>query len=166
MTDPEKQILTSLRCLPKVQQLIEDERLNEHEHIIYTDGSLKEEQVGCAVVMPSFTLKYRLFSQTTIFNAEMFAILKAMEQLNETNCSRITMTDSLSRSLTALEKVFRSKNSMENKNLNMLAEKGESLKLIWVPAHTGIEGNKAAGEAETDALNEDILPGTKATEME
>jgi ribonuclease HI len=96
----------------------------------------------------------------------MFAILKAMEQLNETNCSRITMTDSLSRSLTALEKVFRSKNSMENKNLNMLAEKGESLKLIWVPAHTGIEGNKAAGEAETDALNEDILPGTKATEME
>jgi hypothetical protein len=33
-------------------QLIEDERLNEHEHI-YTDGLLKEEQVGCAVVMLS-----------------------------------------------------------------------------------------------------------------
>jgi hypothetical protein len=60
MTDPEKQILISLRCLPKgagkeriraeIQQLIEDERLNEHENI-YTDGSLKEEQAGCAVVM-------------------------------------------------------------------------------------------------------------------
>jgi hypothetical protein len=69
MTDPEKKIFTSLRCLPKgagkqrirteMQQLIEDERLNEYEHI-YTDGSFKEEQVGCAVVMPSSTLKYRL----------------------------------------------------------------------------------------------------------
>jgi hypothetical protein len=47
MTDPEKQILTSLRCLPKgtgkerirteMQQLIKDERLNEHDHI-YTDA--------------------------------------------------------------------------------------------------------------------------------
>jgi ribonuclease HI len=120
-----------------MQQLIEDERLNEH---IYTDGSLKEEQVGWAVVVPSSTLKYRLILETTIFNAEMFAILKAMKQPNEKNCSRIIMTDSLS-SLIALEKVFPSKNSMENKILNMLAEKGERLKLMWVPAHTGIEGN-------------------------
>jgi hypothetical protein len=59
MIDPEKQIFTSLRCLPKgarkvriraeMQQLIEDERLNGYEHI-YTDGSLKDEQVGCAIV--------------------------------------------------------------------------------------------------------------------
>jgi hypothetical protein len=86
MPDPGKHILTSLWCLPKgagkeriraeMQQLIEDERLNEHEHI-YTDGLLKEEQVGCAVVMLSSTLMYRLLPQTTIFNAEMF--LKAMK---------------------------------------------------------------------------------------
>jgi hypothetical protein len=38
-----------------MQQLIEDERLNEHENI-YTDGSLKEEKVGCELVRPSFTL--------------------------------------------------------------------------------------------------------------
>jgi ribonuclease HI len=74
------------------------------------------------------------------------------------------MTDSLS-SLTALEKKIPSKNSMENK-MNMLAEKGESLKLMWVPAHTEIEGNEAADVAAKDALNEDILPGTKATEMD
>jgi hypothetical protein len=52
---PDKQIPTSLRCLSKgaekdriraeMQQLIEDERLNEHEHI-YTDGLLKEELIG------------------------------------------------------------------------------------------------------------------------
>jgi ribonuclease HI len=69
-----------------------------------------------------------------------------MEQTNGTNCSTIIMIDSHS-SLTTLEKVFPSKNSMENKILNMLAEKGESLKLIWVPAHTGRERNEAADEA-------------------
>jgi ribonuclease HI len=45
--------------------------------------------------------------------------------------------------------------------LNILAEKGENLKLMWVPAHTGIERNKAPDDAAKDALNEDILPGTK-----
>jgi hypothetical protein len=69
------------------------------------------------------------------------------------NCSRIIMTDFLS-SLTVLEVVFPSKNSMENKILNMLAEKGESLKLMWVPVHTGIEGNEAEDEAAKDALND------------
>jgi hypothetical protein len=86
-----------------MQQLIEYERLNEHEHI-YTDGSLKEEQVSCALETPSSKLKYRLLPQTTIWNAEMFAILKAMEQLNETNCSNI-MTR-----LVAKQKVFPSQN--------------------------------------------------------
>jgi hypothetical protein len=70
--------------------------------------------------MPSSTLKYRLLPQTTIFNAEMFAISKAKEQLNETNCSRIIMTDSLS-SLTELN---------GEQNFEHTAEKGESLKLV------------------------------------
>jgi hypothetical protein len=107
---------------------------------------LKEEQVGCAVVMLSSILKYRLLPQTKIFIVEIFAILKAMEQHNETNC------------LTALEKVFSSKNSMENKTLNMLAEIRERLKLMWIPAHTRTEGNEVEDKAAKDALNEDILP--------
>jgi ribonuclease HI len=37
---------------------------------------------------------------------------------------------------------------------------------MWVPVHTGIEGNETADEAAKDALNEDILPRTKATEMD
>jgi hypothetical protein len=81
-----------------------------------------------------------------------------MEQPNEANCSRIIITDFL-RSLTALEMVFPGKNSMENKIFIMLAEEGESFKLMWVPAHKGIERNEVADEAAKDALNEDILPG-------
>jgi hypothetical protein len=84
-----------------------------------------------------------------------------MEQPNETNHSKIIMTDYLS-GLTELIKVFPNKNSMENKILNMLAEKENNLKLMWIPAQTGIEGNEAA----KDTVNEDIFPVTKATEMD
>jgi ribonuclease HI len=55
---------------------------------------------------------------------------------------------------------------MENKFLNMPDEKVESSKLMWVPVHTRIEENEAADEAAKNALNKDILPGTKATEMD
>jgi hypothetical protein len=72
------------------------------------------------VVMPSYTLKYRLLPQKPIFNAEMFAILKAMEQSNETNCSRIIMTDCLS-SLTKLEIFYLARTQWNTKILNMLA---------------------------------------------
>jgi hypothetical protein len=49
---------------------------------------------------------------------------------------------------------------MENKILSMLAEKGEKLKLMWTPVHTGIKGKKASDEAAKYTLNEDILTAT------
>jgi hypothetical protein len=86
MINTEQQIITSLRALSKgagieriraeMKQVMEEEGLSEYEHI-YTDGSLKEGKVSCAVVLPTATLKYRLVPQTTSFNAEMFAIWKA-----------------------------------------------------------------------------------------
>jgi hypothetical protein len=54
---------------------------------------------------------------------------------------------------------------MDNKILNMLAEKRVSWKLIRI-SRTEIEGNKVADEAAKDALNKGILPETKATEMD
>jgi hypothetical protein len=86
----------------EMQRLIEDERLNEHEHI-YTDRSLKGRKSGLCGSNALFHAKVLIVTtQTAIFNAKMFVILKAMD---ETNCSRIIMTDLLS-GLTALEKVF------------------------------------------------------------
>jgi hypothetical protein len=86
MTNARHQITTTLCALPKgagteriranMRQMIEDEGLFDYESIY---GSLKEENVGCAAVLLTATLKYRLLPQTTIFYAEMFAILKATE---------------------------------------------------------------------------------------
>jgi hypothetical protein len=80
MTNAGHQIITTLctilkgagteRIRAEKRQVIENEVHSDYESI-YTDGSLKEEQVGCAVVLPTATLKYRLLPQTAIFNAEM-----------------------------------------------------------------------------------------------
>jgi ribonuclease HI len=87
-------------------------------------------------------MKYRLLAQTTIFNAEMFAILKTTEHSKHMHCKTVIMTDSLN-TLTALERVYPGRNPTIPKILNLLAVEGEDLKLMWVPAHTGIEGNES-----------------------
>jgi hypothetical protein len=72
------QIITTFCALLKGAgtKRIRTEGLSDYGSI-YTDGSLKEEKVDCEVVLPTAALKYRLLPQTTIFNAKMFAILKA-----------------------------------------------------------------------------------------
>jgi hypothetical protein len=64
MTNAGHQIITTLRVFPKeagteiiraeIWQVIEDEGISDYESI-YTDGSLKEEQVGCAMVLSTAT---------------------------------------------------------------------------------------------------------------
>jgi hypothetical protein len=72
-------------------------------------------------------LKFRLLPQTTIFNAEMFAILKATEHSKHMHFKTVITTDSLS-SLTSLEILYPGRNPTIAKILNLLAEEGEDLK--------------------------------------
>jgi ribonuclease HI len=71
------------------------------------------------------------------------------------------MTDSRS-SLAELERVYPVRNPTISKILNLLAEEGGDLKLMWV--HTGIEGNKSADKVAKEALHEELALEIKATE--
>jgi hypothetical protein len=125
----------------EMRKVIEDEGLSNYESI-YTDGSLKEEKVGCAV------LKYQLLPQTTIVNAEMFAILKATEHSKHMHHKTVIMTDSLS-SLTALERVYPGRNSTIPKKTQPVSRGRGGLE---TNAHTGIERNESADKAAEEAL--------------
>jgi hypothetical protein len=94
------------------------------------------------VVLPTATLKYRLLRQTTIFNAEIFTILKATEHSKHMHRKTVIMTDSLS-SLTALKREYPGRNPTIPKILSMLVEEAEDLKLMWVPENTEIENNES-----------------------
>jgi ribonuclease HI len=59
--------------------------------------------------------------------------------------------------------VYPGKNPTIPKMLNLLAEKEEDLKLMWVAAHTGMECNKSADRATKEALHEELAPEIRAT---
>jgi ribonuclease HI len=62
---------------------------------IFTDGSLKDERVGYAIVTPESTIKNRMRSHTTILSAEQEATIKAI-YLSKGKGATVIATDSLS----------------------------------------------------------------------
>jgi ribonuclease HI len=62
---------------------------------IFTDGSLKDERVGYAIVIPETTIKNRMRSQTTVFSTEQEAIIKAIF-ISKGKGATVIATDSLS----------------------------------------------------------------------
>jgi hypothetical protein len=68
---------------------------------IYTDGSLKDDKVGFAIVTNNQIIKKRRRSQSSIYSAEQQAIITAMENTIRTKKPTIIATDSLSALLAA-----------------------------------------------------------------
>jgi hypothetical protein len=63
--------------------------------------------------------------------------------------------DSLSNIVTQ-EETFTRGNSKKIVLKVLIAEKGSSLQLMWVPAHVGIKGNETADKAAKEALNQEV----------
>ena len=81
------------------QQLFMKIRDRYRDHIpVYTDGSRDGNAVACATVFPSNTvISMRLPDSASVFTAEVWAIIKALEQIKDSNASKyIVFTDSLS----------------------------------------------------------------------
>ena len=132
------------------------------DHIpVYTDGSRDGNAVACATVFPSNTvISMRLPDSASVFTAEVWAIIKALEQIKISSASKyIVFTDSLS-CLQALHHM-----KLEHPLIGMVIRKCVFLNIAkkyivfcWVPSHTGIRGNEKADSAAKTALD---LPRTK-----
>ena len=80
------------------QQLFMEIRDRYRDYIpVYTDGSRDANAVACATVFPSNTvISMRLPDSASVFTAEVWAIIKALEQIKDSNASKyIVFTDSL-----------------------------------------------------------------------
>jgi hypothetical protein len=66
------------RIKAEMEQTIEETGLEEYARV-YTDISLMEERVGCAIICETREIKIRLPKQMSIFNAEAVAILEAIK---------------------------------------------------------------------------------------
>ena len=144
------------------QQLFLEIRDRYRDHIpVYTDGSRDGNSVACATVFPSDTeFSMRLPDSVSILTAEIWAIIKALDEMKNASASKfIIFTDSLS----CLQAVLYMK--LEHPLIGMVIRKcvflniaNKDIIFCWVPNHVGIRGNEKADSAAKSALD---LPRAK-----
>jgi ribonuclease HI len=113
---------------------------------LYTDGSKIRNDVGAAVFSHRHTAQLHLASYSSIFCAELVALLKALRMITESEKSEfVVCTDSCS-ALQALQHLY-----SDNPLVREISEirqrihlQGKELRFIYSPSHIGIHGNDEA----------------------
>jgi len=130
------------------------------QHIpIFTDGSKLSNHTAAAVVFKSHIITKRLPNSISIYTAELYAILLALNELSKQQHKHyLLFSDSLS-----------SLNSIDNKKIDHpitlqillkyhnLFTHSYNIIFCWLPSHVGITGNEKADKAAKSALNKPIL---------
>lgn len=122
---------------------------------LYTDGSKDGPSVAAAAICGTRILIKRLPNHSSIFSAEARAILLALGAIELSNNDRfLILTDSMS----CLQ-------SIENRKINhpLILDiilrthesilDGKRIAFLWIPSHTGIDGNTAVDAAAKAALS-------------
>lgn len=147
---PAKTIKLEFDCLQDMQpQTLLDHNITGTH--IFTDGSKIEGKVGAALSYwrgesETQSGKYKLESYCTVFQAEMLALLKATGIALANRDKEINIFSDSRSSLEMLRDsdsfhpiAFEIKN-----NIRKLKAQGRTLRLFWIKAHVGIEGNERA----------------------
>lgn len=118
---------------------------------LYTDGSVTPTGTGAGVYVPctNTRLFFPLGNYVTIFQAEMFALLKAAEALNEGNTKGrlIKLYSDSQASLKALDAPTADSGLVVECALELTKlAKHNNVELCWVPGHRDITGNEIADE--------------------
>lgn len=133
---------------PIVFKSVFNEIYNEYKingwQFLFTDGSKTSNHVGFALTDEAgYTQKIGLLPQnTSIFEAEAIAIIKALQLSESSDKKYVICTDSRS--------VFDAAFNQTNKNELIITIQQKimkitnKIKLIWIPSHIGIKGNEAA----------------------
>jgi len=129
-------------------------------YLQYTDGSKMGHRVSAALCHKRGTLSVRLPGVTSIFNAELHAILLALDVVRRSKEKHfIVLSDSYS-SLIALGGSYFDQDSVYKylKTYSTLTNSGKTVILCWVPGHVGIPGNERADRVAKAALSLAIFP--------
>ncbi|XP_026467758.1 uncharacterized protein LOC113371326 [Ctenocephalides felis] len=134
--------------------------------VIYTDGSRKENDVGCAFFVPSKDNRsqYKLPSFASVFTAEKTAINAALEYVKNEKLRKSIILRYCKSALLALNKPREDGNFLTLDiihKIEALLDSGYIIKLAWIKGHSSIWGNKRADKLAKEACTA-VVPMKKA----
>ena len=107
---------------------------------IYTDGSKINNRTGCSYIVNGIACKVRLTKYSSVFSAELYAILKSLKYIKINNNSKFVI---YSDSLSTIESIKnnKNKNSLNIRISQILSNiKKKIIVFEWVPSHIDIKG--------------------------
>ena len=120
---------------------------------VFTDGSKSDESVGCAFVIDGEAHQYCLNPKASIFTAELYALLKALDFSLVRGLNRILVcTDALS-VVQSIANMY-SKHPLLQEILSKthaISSAGGEVVFSWIASHVGIHGNELADQAAHEA---------------
>ena len=156
------------------------EHMESHQGYVgvYTDGSKSDAGVGFGVISKDFNKYGALPYCSSIFTAELYAILTALKQIISFNYENIVIFCDSQSVLQSLQ-VFNTTHPLVIEVLEWIVlakRRGKDVKFCWVPAHVGISGNERADELAKFAAvaleakdcplpNRDLYPSIKAAAL-
>ncbi|GBM97493.1 hypothetical protein AVEN_97814-1 [Araneus ventricosus] len=121
---------------------------------IYTDGSKTEKGVGaafCVLTEVNITHRWstRLSLRNTVFQAEILALLKAVEHADALPIQQLTILVDNQESIKSAAN-RKSHNSITRKNFKLL-HSHPHIRVSWIKAHAGYIGNEEADRLAKEA---------------
>lgn len=115
---------------------------------IYTDGSKTENKVSAAMVAGEQELRVDLLQHCSIFTAEAYALLMAVDHVTTTRQQKSMICSDSKSCLQALDNlntghplivtILNRLHNLSNENIN--------IKFCWIPGHSGFTGNEKADQ--------------------
>ena len=123
---------------------------------LYTDGSKGNGCTGNAIIVEGMaTLKGRLPDETSVFIAELHAILIALKYIRHQNIRKACIcSDSRSALVSLTNPSFKQYLQFDMVNVHEnIIESGAQIIFLWIPGHSEIAGNEQADEEAKTALS-------------
>ena len=126
---------------------------------VYTDGSKRDDGVGFAAVLPHRTISGRLPAASSVFTAELRAILPAVTFLIRLPQQEFIVYSDSQSALQSICNSFCLHPVVReiHRWLRVLHNRGKSVTFCWVPGHVGVAGNEQADRAAAAAVDNEFV---------